>query len=211
MICVSISEPAQIAPAIQSGAELIELRLDLLGSEPATLYSQLPPGFKTVATCRPGNQGEDERIRMLNEAVKLGASYVDLELETSDSFATPVMDAAAKQPCDVIFSHHDFEATPGPEQLRHKLAQCYERGGVVAKIATQVGNRQDLLNLISLYGLPGRKVVLGMGARGRITRVMGPYLGAEFTFASPGSGNETAPGQLSTAQLNAIYKVINAS
>jgi len=81
----------------------------------------------------------------------------------------------------------------------------------VAKIATQVGNRQDLLNLLSLYGLPGRKVVLGMGARGRIARVMGPYLGAEFTFASPGSGNETAPGQLSAAQLNAIYKVINAS
>jgi 3-dehydroquinate dehydratase-1 len=91
------------------------------------------------------------------------------------------------------------------------MDQCYERGGAVAKIATRVQGRQDLLNLLSLYEMPGRKVVLGMGTLGRITRVVGPYLGAEFTFASPGTSDETAPGQLSAEQLIAIYKVINAS
>ena len=50
-----------------------------------------------------------------------------------------------------------------------------------------------------------------MGKLGRISRVMGPYLGAEFTFAAPGEGEETAPGQLSYDQLEAIYKVINKS
>jgi 3-dehydroquinate dehydratase type I len=82
---------------------------------------------------------------------------------------------------------------------------------VVAKIATQVNNMQEIMDLLSLYELPGRKVVLGMGSQGRITRVIGPYLGGEFTFASPEPGNETAPGQLCMAELKAIFKAINAS
>ena len=211
MICVSISNSDQIAPAIESGAELIELRLDLLGREPADLYPGMPQGLGTVVTCRPGTYGEGERSRLLTESVQLGATYVDLELETSESHTEPIIKVAAEHGCNVIFSHHDFEATPGPDQLRTILAQCYSRGGTVAKIATQVLSRQDLLNLISLYDLPGRKVILGMGTMGRVTRIVAPYLGAEFTFASPETGNETAPGQLSTAQLEAIYKVINTS
>jgi len=54
-------------------------------------------------------------------------------------------------------------------------------------------------------------VVIGMGEKGRITRVMAPFLGAEFTFASPESGGETAPGQLSVNQLNELFNVINQS
>jgi len=46
---------------------------------------------------------------------------------------------------------------------------------------------------------------------GRITRVMGPYLGAAFTFASLEEGGDTAPGQLTVEQLNEIYKVIDES
>jgi len=40
---------------------------------------------------------------------------------------------------------------------------------------------------------------------------MGPYLGAEFTFAILEKGEETAPGQLTMKQLNDIYKVIDES
>ena len=62
-----------------------------------------------------------------------------------------------------------------------------------------------------MYDLPGKKVVIGMGEMGRITRIMAPYLGAEFTFASPTHGGETAPGQLNYGQLKDLYKVINES
>jgi 3-dehydroquinate dehydratase-1 len=211
MICISISKASQIGTAIGSGAELIELRLDLLGAEPEELYSMVPAGIKTVATCRPGEYDEKERISYLTGAIGLGASYVDVELESSGSYAEVIMKSASIHGCEVIFSHHDFSGTPGRKELKDKLEHCYRRGGAVAKIATRVHNREDLQNLVSLYELPGRKVVLGMGTLGRITRVIGPYLGAEFTFASPGDGQETASGQLSAAQLNDIYKMIDGS
>jgi 3-dehydroquinate dehydratase type I len=211
MICISISETSQIGTVIRSGAELIELRLDLLRAEPEDLYSMVPAGIKTMVTCRPGEYDERERISYLTRAMGLGADYVDVELESSDRYAELIMKPASIHGCEVIFSHHDYSGTPGRKELKDKLEHCYRRGGAVAKVATHVRNREDLLNLVSLYGLPGRKVVVGMGTLGRITRVIGPYLGAEFTFASPGDGLETAPGQLSAAQLSDIYKMIDGS
>jgi 3-dehydroquinate dehydratase-1 len=109
----------------------------------------------------------------------------------------------------VIVSFHDFKQTPGRNELERILESCMDRGGDIAKIATQVTSRKDIGNLLSLYDFPGRKVVIGMGPLGRITRVMAPYLGAEFTFASMDEGNETAPGQLSFQQLKRIYNVID--
>jgi 3-dehydroquinate dehydratase type I len=164
-----------------------------------------------MVTCRPGEYDERERISYLTRAMGLGADYVDVELESSDRYAELIMKPASIHGCEVVFSHHDYSGTPGRKELKDKLEHCYRRGGAVAKVATHVRNREDLLNLVSLYGLPGRKVVVGMGTLGRITRVIGPYLGAEFTFASPGDGLETAPGQLSAAQLSDIYKMIDGS
>ncbi|MEN8156565.1 MAG: type I 3-dehydroquinate dehydratase [Bacteroidota bacterium] len=211
MICVSIGDPSQIAPTVAMGTRLLELRLDLLRSRPEELFPVIPEGIETVVTCRPGSYNDQERIVLLSDAIALGATYVDLELESPDEFTGPLLEAADRHGCKVIISHHDFEETPGRKILGNKLEQCFERGGAIAKIATQVHSKEDVINLLSLYSLPGRKVVLGMGADGRITRVVGPYLGAEFTFASPGEGNETAPGQLDAEQLIAIYKVIDAS
>ena len=211
MICVSISDPSQIASMVASGIRLLELRLDMLRTRPDELFSVIPKEIRTVVTCRPGSHGDQERVVLLGKAIALGATYVDLELESPVEFTEPLLEAADRHGCKVIISHHDFEETPGREILENKLEQCFERGGAIAKIATQVHKREDVINLLSLYSLPGRKVVLGMGAEGRITRVAGPYLGAEFTFASPGDGNETAPGQLDAEQLKAIYKVIDVS
>jgi len=202
MICVSISNLSQLAPVVQSGPELIELRLDLIRSEPAALFNKIPKHIRTVVTCRPDSYSESERIQLLTSAIQLGATFVDLELESTDNFIEPVMKTAAVHSCQVIFSHHDFEATPGLTILKQKVDQCYERGGVIAKIATQVQTRQDLSNLLSLYEMPGKKVILGMGELGRITRVTAPYLGAEFTYASPEISQETAPGQLSATKCH---------
>ena len=91
------------------------------------------------------------------------------------------------------------------EQKRETLIRS------LAKIATMVTRRDDLVNLLSLHRKPGRKVILGMGELGRFSRVAGPYLGSEFTFAAPRGGEPTAPGQLDASELLSVYKVIDRS
>lgn len=211
MICISISDLSQLIPVIDGRAELIELRLDLIGAHPLELFPKIPAGIKSVATCRPGIYREKERIALLIESIELGASYVDLELESKESFVREVMQSLENTSCEPIFSHHDFTGTPGEEKLKNILEECYSRGGIVAKIATLAQSTEDVLKLLALHSYKGRKVILGMGPIGRITRVAAPLLGSEFTFASPGVGGETAPGQMNAEQLETIYKILKGS
>jgi len=209
MICVSLSHISQIPGIIESGVELVELRLDLIREDPVEIYSLLQGKFKTIATYRPVTGSNEERISALKACMDMGASFVDIEMESDPGYLEILLNHSRSTGCDPIISYHNFEATPVREELYTIMNQCYRQGGVVAKIATLVNSDEDIINLLSLYKNPGRKVVLGMGTGGRITRVVAPYLGAEFTFASTGTGGETAPGQLTVQHLKDIYKIIN--
>lgn len=211
MICVSVAHMSHLDGAIRSGAGLIELRLDLMGEAPSKIFPQIPKTVQTIVTCRPGIYEEAERVDLLIQGMQLGAKYVDIEIETSVRDMELLSAAARETGVSLIISYHDFERTADREELESVMIACYEKGGDIAKIATWVSAPDDIRNLLSLYELPGKKVILGMGPKGRITRVMGPYMGAEFTFASTGEGESTAPGQLTVKQLNDIYKVIDKS
>jgi len=211
MICVSVSHKDQLEKAIASGAAMLELRLDLIGETPDRLIPAIPKSIQTVVTCRPGIHKEEERAALLKHGLELGAAFVDVETESSDVFLNNIQKCAELNNAKLILSYHNFERTPGLEDLESVMIGCFERGGDIAKIATRVHGTDDVLNLIALYNLPGQKVILGMGALGRILRIVGPYLGGVFTFASLEEGKETAPGQLSIKEMNDIYKVIDKS
>jgi len=211
MICVSIAHMSGLSDALDSGAGLLELRLDLIKEDPSKLFPLIPKATSSIVTCRPGVFSDARRVELLQAGMKLGADYVDIEIETSAGDMELLINSARLSGCKVIISYHDFQRTADREDLESIMLACYEKGGEIAKLVTQVNAPEDIRNLLSLYDLPGKKVILGMGPQGRITRVMGPYLGAEFTFASTGGGRETAPGQLSVKQLNEIYKVIGQS
>ena len=211
MICVSISGIDQLPELLEAGVTLLELRLDLIREAPAHIYQQIPDHVQTIATCRPEGYNESERVELLKTCMDLGANFIDVEIESSDDYLRTLTTHAHLCGTKTIMSYHNFDATPEKKELEHLLQKCYERGGSVAKIAVQVNSLKDVHHLLGLYKLPGKKVVLGMGKLGRITRLMGPYLGAEFTFGAPGTGSETAPGQFSYNQLTDIYKVIDES
>jgi 3-dehydroquinate dehydratase-1 len=68
-----------------------------------------------------------------------------------------------------------------------------------------VNDNKDNAAILSLFQLGKRLVALGMGEKGKITRVMTPFLGAEFTFASPDQGEGTAPGQITTERMKGVF------
>lgn len=211
MICVSVAKLSGLNKAIQSGAGMLELRLDLIENHPSKLLPLIPGEMKSIVTCRYGVYSEKERLKLLLEGMKLGADYVDIEIETAAADLELLLDAAKELGTRVIISYHNFERTADREDLESIMIACFEKGGEIAKIATHINAAEDIRNLLSLYDLPGKKVILGMGSQGRITRVLGPYLGAEFTYASLGGSEKTAPGQLSVKQLTELYKVIDES
>ncbi|MDD8020159.1 MAG: type I 3-dehydroquinate dehydratase [Acidobacteriota bacterium] len=209
MICVSL-EVSNVSDSLKKlkGLDLAELRLDkasLTLDEIKQLFS-LP--LNLIVTCRPGSMSEENRKQYLLEAICCGAKYVDLEIESPAAFKQDVISQAREKGCLVILSYHNYQESPPAIELNRMVKKCFREGADIAKIACQVNSNQDIIALLSLYGLDeaaaGKIISLGMGEKGKITRVAAPLLGAPFTYASFKPGSETAEGQLDKKSLEAI-------
>jgi 3-dehydroquinate dehydratase type I len=67
---------------------------------------------------------------------------------------------------------------------------------------------KDNARLLGLLNDTRPVVVVGMGHKGRITRIAALLLGSPFTYASLAAGKETAEGQIDWKSLKEIYKRI---
>ncbi|MDI6790166.1 MAG: type I 3-dehydroquinate dehydratase [Thermodesulfobacteriota bacterium] len=224
MICVAVSAPTMsgMLAAIKKGqkvADAIELRLDgLKNPELASLIKAARPR-KVVVTNRSSREGglfagkEAERIRFLAEAVALGADYVDLEWRT----AAPIRERllANKRKTKVIFSYHDFAHTPSRRSLLNVLKSMRAAGADVGKIVTMATSPDDNITLLSLLGWARQQkfplIAFCMGEMGKISRLATLPLGGYMTYASPGRGRETAPGQISASTLRQIMEQMGLS
>lgn len=212
-ICVSIAESSvEACLAALHGVEFAEVRLDAIDDLTTDQVGRLfDRGLRRVATCRPCLGDGVEREAVLLAAIHAGASFVDIELDAVEAVRDRVKAAAREAGCDVIVSHHDHESTPPTAELRTLVDACFAAGADVAKIACQVDEDRDAARLLGVLDDPRRIIVIGMGPRGVVTRVLGPVLGSDFTFASLRRGAETAPGQLDGQELELrIRSVIDA-
>ena len=99
-----------------------------------------------------------------------------------------------------IVSHHDFEGTPSSEEI---VSILNSNGAEVTKGAFSVNSFTDLVSILEASkALSRRHVLLGMGETGTVTRLRQRILGNEFTFGYV--GEPTAPGQLSTDDMEAL-------
>ncbi len=198
MICVSIAEPT-LEECLTALADIpfAEIRMDMMRPLSARDVSALFSSHnRLIATYRPGKAADQERERLLGAAIDGGAAYVDVEVDSAEAFREAIVARAQKAGCTVICSFHDYAKTPGREELLSRIEECHRSGGRIAKIACMVLSDRDNARLLGLLDSEGRVVVVGMGEKGRITRVLAPLLGSPFTFASLASGRETAEGQM---------------
>jgi 3-dehydroquinate dehydratase-1 len=210
MICLSIADvTSDEAVSILANVELAELRLDRIDFDKKDLERLFSSKALTIATCRRnGKMSEDERRDIIIEAIKKGASMVDVEVENSDEFKNEIINAAKKNKCTVIVSYHDYEKTPVMRELEQILNWCFESGADTAKIACQAHSVEDAARLLALYSFGRPLISIGMGDAGKITRIAAPLLGAPFTYASAEDTKKTAPGQIKADKIDAIIKMI---
>jgi 3-dehydroquinate dehydratase-1 len=202
MICISISEKnIENCLDLIEQTEIAEIRLDLTEFNDEAIERVFSCRKRLIATCRPGKYPRETQLEKLKNAILFGATYVDIEYEADDDYKRDLIAFAHNHECYIIISYHNYEYTPELEELEKIMANCFVQGCDVAKIVTLVKVNRDNSKLLSLYKSPGRLIAFGMGDLGKITRIVAPFLGAEFTYAAMDKGEPTAPGQIRYTRL----------
>jgi 3-dehydroquinate dehydratase/shikimate dehydrogenase len=188
-----------------AGADLVELRLDFVDRPDVAgaLHGRRTP---VIVTCRAAWEGgnfegsEEERRRILEAALDLGAEYVDSEAAAAFT-ADLVRKTHGRR---IVVSEHRFDGTPA--DLSERLSALRAIGGEVAKLAVHVDSLEAMLPLFDL----GREadvdghghVLIAMGRVGLASRVLAARLGSRWMYA----GDSVAPGQLSAERLIADFR-----
>lgn len=172
-ICASLSELSDMAKALD--ADMIEIRLDILGKVPDTF------GKDTIVTFR---DGFDPSI--------LPKGF--------DGMIDVGEDPVPKTTLKTISSIHDYEKTPSEKEISRTLNAM---DSDISKGAYAVSDFKGLKNILEASkAVTKDHVLLGMGSMGAVTRIRQKILGNMFTFAYV--TESTAPGQLSLSEMRAL-------
>ena len=196
-------------------ADLIELRADYLrrGKLAPLVENREKPIIVTNRRKGEGGKykgGERKRLRVLQEAMDLGADYIDVELATERSSLQGLI--RNKGGTQVILSFHDFRRTPSLKELQKLFDQMVRLGADVIKIASFASSWEDNLSVLSLIPFAkARKqeiVAFCMGEKGKLSRIFSPFLGAAWTYASLNKVKASAPGQMTVKEMKEIWETL---
>lgn len=191
------------------GADLVEVRLDLVTGDPLRVARDLRgvTSLPIIATNRmrqEGGQfkgGERERLALLCQASHW-ADLVDVELRAE---GRDWLMKSAEVP--YIISYHDFEGMPDPLVLESLLSDMFKSGANIAKVAVTPRNLNDALELLGFLLKTDNPIcMMGMGEIGRHLRALAPLYGSVFTYGY--IGEKTAPGQMSVEMLRVALDIL---
>jgi len=205
LLCVTVTAPTtaelrQRRDAV-GDADLVELRLDSV-RDPDVAGALAGRKRPVIITCRPQWEGgafagsEDERRRLLAEALDLGAEYVDVEWRAG--FQDLIARTSGRR---IVLSSHDFDMLP--IDLVSRLHAMRSTGAEVVKLAMKLTCLADAATLLEIGGsnAGGGLVLVGMGEYGVATRVLAARFGSLWTYA----GALEEIGQLSARTLLEDY------
>ena len=190
--------------------DLAELRVDHLLDEEKAAAGRLPAraGLPVILTVRRGRDGgryegsEADRIALLQRLAGQGFSFVDIE----EDLRAPELEAhIRKGGARVVRSLHDFSGVP--RGLSRRFARLARHADEIPKAAVTPTSCADLAELLDVFrGLgDAEHVLLGMGDIGFPTRVLAPFLGSSWCYASATS-EAVAPGQVTPGTLEEVYR-----
>ncbi len=184
-------------------ADIVELRLD--GVTDVDVAGALAGRTRpVVVTCRPRWEGgrfdgdEGTRLRLLAEAIRLGAEYVDVEW-MADWRSLPRGDRTA-----LVLSTHDFERVP--PDLAGRVRSIRAAGARHLKVAVTATRLSDCLVLRDAVQGGDPVIAIAMGSAGQVTRLCPWLTGTPWTYAG-----SAAPGQVSARELADVYRVRGTS
>ncbi len=197
----------------QEVSEFVELRVDTIRALSMDHMRTIREATHTesILTCRSKDEGgeytdpEDQRVKLLQRGIGL-FEYVDLELSTVQAH-----DFSCDEKTKIILSYHNFIETPSYWDMQKVIFEMNKYKPDILKIATMVNEEYEagkIYRMLTNKPKDENRIVIGMGEKGRMTRILGPLLGSYLTFASTPWG-ESAPGQIELEEMKKIYNIIN--
>lgn len=231
VVAVILEKPLETSKkAAKKGADILEIRLDLLGIRDLERAAEIIREIKSearlpvIATNRSRAEGgkwegaEEDRTELLMGLLKSpfslkdGLDAVDIELSASREERDKVIKAAKDHGKTVIVSSHYFSKTPSPREMKAILEEMFLAGADIAKLAVMPQSMEDVLNLlrVTLDFRNAEKSIctIAMGKPGKHTRVVAPLYGSVLTYASVESGAAAAPGQLPIDEVKKIMEML---
>ena len=207
LLCVTVTAPtmAELRKCRDAAADadLVELRLDSV-SDPNVAAALAGRRVPAIVTCRPVWEGgqfrgsEDERRRLLADALALGAEYVDVEWRAH--FDDLIATTGGRR---IVLSAHDFDMVP--IDLTARVHAMKSTGAEVVKLAVKTTRLTDCLPLLDIASQGGGHtglVLIGMGEYGLATRILAERFGSMWTYA----GSQADLGQLTADTLINVYR-----
>ena len=211
-ICaVIVDKDIQAIKEAEPLADLFEVRIDLIGDGWQELARQLKKPW--IACNRRLDEGgkwqqsEAKRIDELEKAIQLGADTIDIELRTKD---LEQFIRQFKGKAKFLISFHEFRGTPPLEEMKKLVRRQLALGADICKVVPTAQRLEDNLTVLQLIKeFPEVKIIaVAMGPLGLVSRVLCPLAGGYFTYASVTEGKESAPGQITVANLKRIYEML---
>jgi 3-dehydroquinate dehydratase/shikimate dehydrogenase len=221
-VCVAVigddpNEMAEKAETLVRDNSFLEFRLDYL-PKPALAMVRLKrfieshPGTVVIATCRRVANGGKFRgsmaseLDVLHKASAAGCQLVDVELQTAQK-CKPEQLQKMRGKAALILSFHDFRGTKKLDETLEKMVAFPADFYKVVSTATTIADNVTVIKFLAREGDKHSLVSMCMGEQGIISRVLGVRAGSLFTFASAGTGQETAPGQVTAQELRNVYRI----
>ncbi|MBL0716321.1 MAG: type I 3-dehydroquinate dehydratase [Desulfosarcina sp.] len=172
-----------------------------------------------IFTCRIDVEGgfkkisPDMRLNLIKTSIQSGhLDIVDVEMCNEPDFMAAVKETAKEFGTRLIFSYHNFNATPDEAFIHAKLTRAQEMGADIAKLAVMPKDYADVLTLLNatLKARTGAVkvpiVTMSMGPEGGVTRLVGGLFGSDITFAI--GKKASAPGQIPIGELRQAMSVL---
>lgn len=177
----------KIPKKIDERADIVEIWLDYLED------------FNLEEIKKPLLLVSHSKPELYKEALKSKPAYIDVDYKNRKHI--PKCLGKTK----LIISYHNYEKTP------KNLTQIYKKiralNPDIIKFSTFINGPHDIANLFSLIPKTDRPIItLGMGEKGKITRILAPRLGNYLYYAPIKAKDATAPGQLTYDELNSHWK-----
>jgi 3-dehydroquinate dehydratase type I len=220
MICIPIiatdsNEACQKIARANPLADLLEIRLDLMGSVdlPKILQTAGKPVLATYRSKREGGQGTTvphTYTRHILAALQEGVDLVDVEMWLPVKWRQKIFEA--RRTARLVISTHIQSGTPQQPELDQILRQSINAGADIIKIVTWASIWSDNFRVLELISrarnLAVPIIAFCMGPLGKTSRILSYLMGSYVTFASLEIGEESADGQIPVTDMRNILDLL---